>query len=125
MRPLGRLRHERPLEPGREAGAAAPALTRRLHLVDDPVAPLFQDRLGAVPGAARTRARQAPIVEAVEVAEHAILVVEHHVLSNDLSVVAPPAGAESCRSTCGPGLGVRPAANSSRIFSKLSAVRSS
>src|SRR5262250_320163 len=75
--PLRLLRHERPLEPGREAGAAAPALARRLHLVDDPVAPLFEARFRSAPRAARTRALEAPGVEAVEIAEHAILVVEH------------------------------------------------
>ena len=61
------LGHERPFQPGREAGAAAPALARRLHLVDEPVAALLEDRLGAVPGAARARALEAPVVLAVEI----------------------------------------------------------
>src|SRR6185369_8921564 len=61
--PLGRLLgHERPFEPGRETGAAATALTRGLHLVDDGVAAALEDCLGAIPGAARPRAGQAPIV---------------------------------------------------------------
>src|ERR1051326_8910953 len=42
------LAHEGPFQPGRKAGAAAPALARGLHLVDDRVAAPFQDRLGAV-----------------------------------------------------------------------------
>ena len=71
------LRHERPLQPGREAGAAAAAQARRLHLVDDPVAALLDDGLGAVPGAARARALEAPVLETVEIAEDAILVGEH------------------------------------------------
>src|SRR5262250_734335 len=75
--PLRLLGHERPLEPGRKAGAAAPALARRLHLVDDPVAPFLEDGFRPIPGAARARPREAPVLEAVEVAEHAILVVEH------------------------------------------------
>ena len=40
--------------------AAAAAQAGRLHLVDDRIAPVLQDRLGAVPVAARARARQAP-----------------------------------------------------------------
>src|SRR5262249_30305118 len=72
---VGLLGHERPLQPGREAGAAAPALARRLHLVDDPVAPLLQDRLGAVPATARPRAIEAPVVLAVEIEKDAILVL--------------------------------------------------
>ncbi len=61
VRPAVRLlRHERPFQAGREAGAAAAAQARRLHLVDDGVAALFEDRLGAVPGAARARALRGP-----------------------------------------------------------------
>ena len=74
---VGLLRHERPFEAGREAGAAAAAQAGRLHLVDDPVAALVEDRLGAVPGAARHGALQAPVVEAVEIGEDAVLVGEH------------------------------------------------
>ena len=71
------LRHERPFQPGRESRPAAAAQARGLHLVDDPVAALVDDRLGAVPGAAAARALEAPVVEAVEVLEDAVLVVEH------------------------------------------------
>src|SRR6187551_1946937 len=39
------------------------------------------------------------------------------------NVVAPPSGAENCRSTCGPGFGARPAAISSSNLLKLSGVR--
>jgi hypothetical protein len=60
------LRHERPLHAGREARAAAPALARRLHLVDQRIAPARENVLGAVPGAALARALQAPVMEAVE-----------------------------------------------------------
>ena len=74
---VGLLGHERPFQPGREAGAAAPAQARSLHLVDDPVAALLQHRLGAVPGAARARAFEAPVMLAVEVLEDAVLVLEH------------------------------------------------
>ena len=41
------------------------------------VAASCQNRLGAVPGAARPRALEAPIVEAVEIGEDAVLVGEH------------------------------------------------
>jgi hypothetical protein len=73
----GFLGHERPFQAGREARPAAPAQARGLHLGDDPVAALVDDRLGAVPRATAARALQPPIVEAVEVLEDAILVVEH------------------------------------------------
>src|SRR5258705_1158490 len=71
------LRHERPFQAGWETRPAPPAQARSLHLVDDPVAALVDDRLGAVPGAAPARALEAPVVQAVEVLEDAILVVEH------------------------------------------------
>src|SRR5215472_2731803 len=78
MRPLADLLgHEGPFEPGRKTRAAAPALTRGLNLVDQPIATLLDDGLGAVPGAARARSREAPAALAVEIAKDAILVVEH------------------------------------------------
>ena len=78
MRPPVRLLgHERPFQPGGETGAAAAALAGRLHLVDDAVAALRQDRLGAVPGAARARGLEAQAVTAVEILENAVLVGEH------------------------------------------------
>src|SRR5881227_3648509 len=67
------LRHERPFQAGRESGAAAAAQARGLHLVDDPVAALVDDTLGAIPRAAAARALEAPVVEAVEVFEDAVL----------------------------------------------------
>src|SRR5262249_33505679 len=72
------LGHERPLEASGEARAAAPALAGSLHLVDQPVAALLDDRLGAVPGAALARAVEAPVMLAIEIPEDAVLVVEHH-----------------------------------------------
>ncbi len=79
MRALGidDLGHERPFEAGRKARAAAPAQARGLHLVDDPVAALVDDRLGVVPIAARARALQAAVAEAVEIGEDAVLVLKH------------------------------------------------
>src|SRR5579871_4286656 len=74
---LGLLGHERPLHAGRETRPAAPAQARRLHLVDDPVAALVDDRFGSVPGPTLARAFEAPIMEAVKVLEDAIPVVEH------------------------------------------------
>jgi hypothetical protein len=57
MRPLADLpRHEGPFEASRKAGAAAPAQPRIPDLVDDGVGAFLQDRLGAIPGAARTGA---------------------------------------------------------------------
>jgi hypothetical protein len=73
----GFLGHERPFQPGRKTRPAAAAQAGRLHLADDPVAALVDDPLGAVPGPTAARALEAPVVEAVEVPEDAILVVEH------------------------------------------------
>src|SRR5262249_23756577 len=79
VRPAVRLLgHEPPLEPGREPGAAATAQARGLDLGDDGIAALGEDRLGVVPGAARAGALEPPVVEAVEVLEDAVLVLEHH-----------------------------------------------
>src|SRR5262249_42210642 len=74
---VGLLGHERPFESGREARAAAAAQAGRLHLVDDPVATLLQDGLGAIPAAPRARPREAPVVQAVEIGEDSVLVLEH------------------------------------------------
>src|ERR1700694_682583 len=75
----GFLRHERPFQAGRKTRPAAAAQARGLHLVDDPVATLVDDRLGAVPGAAAARTLEAPVMEAVEILEDAVLVIEHDV----------------------------------------------
>src|SRR5262249_40397780 len=76
-RPVAGLRHEGPFETGREAGAAAAAQARGLHVVDDPVAAFEDQLLGAVPIAARARTGKAPIARAVEIREDAILIGEH------------------------------------------------
>ncbi len=70
------LGHERPLQAGREACAAAAAQARGLGVVDDPVAPARQDVLGQMPGAALLGGLQAPVMEAVEVGEDAVFVFE-------------------------------------------------
>src|SRR5215470_3086248 len=71
------LRHERPFEAGRKAGAASSAQAGILDLVDNGVAALLQDRLGAVPGAAGASADETPVAATVEITKDAILVVEH------------------------------------------------
>ena len=71
------LGHERHLEAGREACAAAPAQARFLDLLDDPVAPLEDQVARAVPVAAPARRRKPPVVLAVEIGEDAVLVSEH------------------------------------------------
>src|SRR5580692_10317907 len=68
------LRHEGPFEASREAGAAAAAQTRRLHLVDDPVLALFNQPFGVVPGTAGAGAGETRIAEAVEIGEDAIFI---------------------------------------------------
>ena len=77
MRPVHLLGHERPFQSGRKTGAATAALTRRLHFVDDGVAAFFQNRLGAIPGAASAGGIELPAVMAVEIFEDAVLVGEH------------------------------------------------
>ena len=71
------LGHERPLEARRKAGAAAAAQAGVLDLGDDPVVALVDQGLGVVPGAARLGAGELPVLEAVEVPEDAVLVLEH------------------------------------------------
>ena len=71
------LRHEGPFQAGREAGAAAAAQAGLLHLVDDPFRAELENLLGAVPIAARLRAFEARVLEAVEIGEDAVLVGEH------------------------------------------------
>src|SRR5947199_8646513 len=74
---VGLFGHERPFQAGRKAGSAAATQPRSLHLVDDPIAALLEDRFGAVPGATRARPLEAPVVEAVKILEDAVLILEH------------------------------------------------
>src|SRR4029077_3979727 len=71
------LRHELPFQAGQGVGPGALAHARRFYVLDDRIAAFFQKRLGAVPGAARTSACQAPVVLAVDIPEDAIFVSEH------------------------------------------------
>ena len=138
VRPLAHLlRHERPLHAGDEAGAAAAAQTGLAHFVDDPVATLGDQVLGAVPVAARLRAAQARLAEAVEVGEDPVLVLQHQASPPafplpcrrrpgiDVKDVSPPIGSAPRRPICEPAFGVSPRASASRIASMLSGVRSS
>src|SRR6185295_2077541 len=89
--------------------AAAPALAGGLHLVDQRVTSAFQDRLGAVPGAARARTLEAPIVLAVEILEDAVLVGEHRVPALNVCFDAkraprPPARKGRPKASRSPGL---------------------
>src|SRR5690606_34645845 len=105
------LRHEGPFETRGEAGAAAAAQARFLDLVDDPVAAPEQQLLGAVPVAALAGGVQLPALEAVEVGENAVLVLQHQPWPSWVicfKVVGPPTGADVWRSICGPGLGFSP-----------------
>lgn len=71
------LGHERPFEAGRKAGAATAAQARRLHLVDDPLAALGDDAGRVIPGAARHRAGQGLVEQAVDIGEDAVFIPEH------------------------------------------------
>ena len=86
------LRHERPLQAGREAGAAAPAELRGLDLIRDPVVPPGHQRRGAVPIPAHAGTGEPPVADAVEVGEDPIGVGKH--LQGPVKVVSPEAGAE-------------------------------
>ncbi len=73
------LRHERPFHAGREARAAAATQAGFLHLVHDGIDAALEDLLGAIPAAARHRAFEANVLEAVEIGEDAVFVGEHQV----------------------------------------------
>ena len=75
------LGHEGPFEAGGEAGAAAAAQADRLDFVHQPVAALVDEGFGIEPAAALLGALKAPVMEAVEIGENAILVSEHGSLS--------------------------------------------
>ena len=83
-------RHEGPFEAGREAGAAPAAQAGILDLLADPGPALLEEPGRLVPVAPAARALQAPVVEAVEVGEDAVAVVEHQ---------APPSPASALAST--------------------------
>src|SRR6185437_13137964 len=87
--PIGLGRHERPFESGGEAGTAAAAQARRLHLLDDRLVTLLDHRLGTVPGAARARSLEPPAVQPVEILENAVLVLQHQC---DLGLRSLPSG---------------------------------
>ena len=71
------LGHERPLEAGWKTRTAAPAQTRILHLLNDPIATLLDQLVGAIPMAARLRAFQRAVVHSVQVGKDTILISEH------------------------------------------------
>ena len=71
------FRHEGPFEASREPGAAAPAQTRGLHLVDDPLLALVDQFLRIVPRPARDGALETPVAKAIKIGEDAILVFKH------------------------------------------------
>ena len=76
-RPRVGLGHERPLEARWKSSTTASAQARSFDLVDDPVVTLVDEEFRAVPAAARNRALQPHIVEAVNVAEDAVAIMEH------------------------------------------------
>ena len=59
------LGHEGPFQTGRKTGAATAAQARFLHLLDNPVAALVDDRLGVVPRAACPGTGKRPVVKAI------------------------------------------------------------
>src|SRR6516164_9400699 len=75
--PVALLGHEGPFEPSREAGPAASAQPRGLHLVDDEVAALVDEEFRPVPIAALARRSEVGAVPAVEIGEDAVLIGEH------------------------------------------------
>src|SRR4029078_12929625 len=71
------LRHERPFQAGRESGTSAPAQRCTLHFFDDGGAAFFKKGLRSIPGPARTRALEAPVVLAIQISEDTVLVSTH------------------------------------------------
>src|SRR5215472_16144661 len=70
--PVTLFRHERPLKTGRKSGTSAPAQSRFLDLVDDPIATLDNQPSGAVPIAAPLGSVEPPVVLTVEVGKDTI-----------------------------------------------------
>ncbi len=109
----------------RPVGKPAPPRPRRpdaLISLMMPSRPSLEDRLGVVPGAARTRAREAPVVQAVEVREDAVLVLQHHsrlVVLSSRTCRRPAAWAPPPRARWQP----RPAASPSRRQRRLRPAR--
>ena len=75
------LGHEGPLHPGGEARTAATAKAAGLHVVDDRILPLGEQRFGIVPVATRLRGLQAPVLKPVEVGENAVLIGQAHAIT--------------------------------------------
>src|SRR5262245_15385900 len=89
VRPVAdRFGHERPLKPGGKAGSAATSQSGIPDLGDDGVATLFQDRLRAVPSAARAGAGEAPVASTVKIPENAVLIFKHRLRLADQGGVA-------------------------------------
>src|SRR5271165_5389706 len=95
-RAVALFRHERPFEARRKTGPATPAQPGFLDLLDDPVAAFEDELLGAVPIPSAPRARQPPIIAAIEVGEDTILVGKHGEC---------PANSRHPRESGGPGVG--------------------
>ena len=74
---IGLLGHERPLHPGRESRAAAPAQTGLFHLFDNPVTALGQDVLRIVPVAALLRRHEVMRLPAIEIYKYAVFIIKH------------------------------------------------
>ncbi len=85
---LAFLRHEAPLHTGRKARATTAAQARRLDALDDIVLADFHQLLGIVPIAALHRRLDAPILEAIDVGEDAVLVGKG---CDDVAHARPPA----------------------------------
>src|SRR5690606_1827496 len=102
--PVGLLGHEGPFQTGGESCPATAAQPRGLHLIDDPVAALFQNPGRAIPMAARLRPLQRPVELAVDIGEDAILILEHDLShlgflpkTRTYSSSPPRASASACR----------------------------
>ncbi len=74
--PIAFLGHERPFQSGRKARAATSTQAGILHLLNDPVAALIQNRFGAIPMAACLHAFQRAISHPVEVIEDPVVIGE-------------------------------------------------
>ncbi len=71
------LWHKGPLQPGWKSRPAAAAQPGGLHLIDDPIAALFDQSGRAIPMATRLGTFQCALMHPIEIGENTILIFQH------------------------------------------------
>ena len=75
--PVAFLGHKRPFQTRRKTRAATTAQAGRLHLVDNPVAPVFKDASRAIPMAPRLRPFERAVVHTIDIGKDTVLILKH------------------------------------------------